>query len=256
MRAPPIELLEFQKWMASLFHQTPTSEATLQKEIARHISPQTNCNLLSRIKIYQQNVSNRHIRHMQRNLPQLCRHLKEERFTQEIAIPYLKKHTSRHWSLDELFLHSNLAEWIRKNYAGEDKQKALELLELDLATKRASLAARTPSPDLSGSPLFFSTRFSLQPHVQLLQTAGVVSERHGGYNTQKRSHYLIFRNRHRKIVCEEIEAPQFFILKKLEGGSSFEESQEELLRQFGDIDLSAMCSWFFLCDQRGLFVAR
>ena len=171
----PTSLKEIQQWFASIITQpiddenhinalSPTGHL-ISEEAALHIAPSPTLQPAQRIELYSQQYWWRLLSNMQESFPLVTRLFGYYAFNKTIAIPYLQKYPSDHWSLS--YLGERLPKWIEENYHENDKALILDAARLDYAYIHSFLVEQKPFVLEAEAAEISEKKLLLQPHVQL-----------------------------------------------------------------------------------------
>ncbi|MBS3903718.1 MAG: putative DNA-binding domain-containing protein [Simkania sp.] len=265
---PPLELLQLQAWVAQAIQRSPQEPLTLSSayEAAQYIKPFKNLSPNERIQIYHSTYWSNQIRFLIGHLRLLVRFLGYEKFQHRIAIPYLKKYPPPHWAMVTGLLH--LPHWVKEDYQEEDQATIQLFLQIDMAYKDCSLetALQPFNPSIYEDP--FSVPVFLQPHVhiasadynvfQLRETALKHTVEYWENHpfpilSQGPNYYIVFRNHLNKVVSEEINEKQYFLLNCIQKGCSLNQAKAQLEKTQSIENFMELYTWFYLWIQRHLF---
>ncbi len=144
----------------------------METEAKQFIAPSPTMESHERIALYNQQYWWRLLTILQEEFPLLTRLFGYSAFNEEIATPYLLKHTSTHWSLN--YLGGKLPQWIAENYDADNKQLILDCTRVDWAFSESFIAGNLPplssetaTPDTLAALL--DTPLALQPHIHLFE---------------------------------------------------------------------------------------
>lgn len=246
----PPELLAMQKWFASIITRPIDHNSQMicpiGEEASKYISPSPKLSSGKRIQIYHQQYWWRLFTTLHHNFPTLIRLFGFTDFNLSIALPFLTRYPSRHWSLSKL--GDQLTAWLKETYLEDDRELILAAAEVDWAYQSLFLA---PSPTyLAPSPALISEQLCFQPHVQLFrfpfdmfslrktllkEEVEFWMEAPDFPPLQKDKEYfhLLYRTTNHQLLYRQIEEGQWTLLNSIEKGLTIEEACEALESQGG-----------------------
>lgn len=210
---PPTNLVNMQKWFASVLTLPLAPDAKLpkegiEKEAEGYINPSKTLLPLQRIEIYHQQYWWRLLDTLQEIYPTLARLFGANDFSQQIAIPYLSQNPPQHWSLAHL--GEDLPNWLKQHYKQIDATLVWRLGAIDKAFQSAFLA-----PDTNPMPFFlFELNCDLFTFRQTLISQPIdYWQKHPfpeiAFGT---FHFLLFRNQSHDIEWNEISEETYIFL--------------------------------------------
>lgn len=252
----PPELLGIQKWFASIITRPidqnsqmislSPSGCPMEQEAPLFISPGRKLSSAARIQIYNQQYWWRLLTILHRNFPTLTRLFGYTDFNLSIAMPFLTRYPSRHWSLAKL--GDQLTAWLKEYYLNGDKELILAVAEVDWAYQALFFAP--PPTYLLPSTVLLSEKLCFQSHVKLFRFPfDIFSLREALLKKtvefwmeapdfpplcQNKTHFhLLYRMPNTHSVYREIGEGQWTLLNSIEKGLTIEEACEALERQGG-----------------------
>lgn len=254
----PPELLGVQKWFASIItrpiDQNSQMLPPIEEEAHEYISPSPKLSPAARIQIYNQQYWWRLFTILHQNFPTLTRLFGYTDFNLSIAMPFLTRHPSRHWSLSKL--GDQLTAWLKETYLNDDKEFILAAAEVDWAYQTLFFAP--PPTYLVPSTSLLKEKLSLQPHVKLFRFPfDIFSLREALLKEtvefwreakdfpplhQKEHFHLFYRTPHHHLIYREIREGQWTLLNSIEKGLTIEEACQALEEQGGDACMEAEAS--------------
>jgi hypothetical protein len=241
----PSSVLEIQRWFASMISQPLENGQSMSKiaysgrpieeEAADFILPSSRMKPHLRMEIYTQQYWWRLLSCLHENFPLLTRLFGYDDFNHTIAIPFLTKHPSTHWSLEKL--GERLPDWILKNYQANDQTLIFFSAQIDLAYQEL-FVAKTPKP-LHFSSDLLTQKVELQPHVKLFKLPfNLFAFRQKLLKEEvdfwadtpfpellldKEHFFLLYRTCQNKVIYKEIDECHYLFLHLLSTGSTMEE---------------------------------
>ncbi len=261
----PKELKEIQEWFAGIITQPIDDEShinpiapsgkPIQEEAKKYIAPSPTLKSSERIELYNQQYWWRLLNTMQTTFPLITRLLGYHQFNDRIAIPFLQKYPSQHYSLSHL--GERLPHWIKDEYQGEDKQLLIDSIAIDEAFNESFFAARQPPVTKNLSPeQAFSKKGRLQPHLFLFEMPydlfsfrAEIQKKDPDFwsnhhfpnlehalldngihfpklNQEQEYYFIIYRNLNNIVSWESISKAEYQLLQRFQNGSSIEEMCE------------------------------
>lgn len=280
---PPKKLEKTQIWFASIITQpliednqirpiTP-SQHSIEEEAQLEIRPSPTLKPWERMQVYNQQYWWRLIGIMQELYPLVTRLFGYNDFNEMIAIPYLNKYPSNHWSIDSI--GNRLPKWIEKDYQGDDKELVRDAVALDLAFNLSFVSVEKPVIDISHLQeeeldQLIHRRIFLQPYIHLFafdhnlfQFRDEMLAQEPEYwiehdfpqlPQEKRYYGIIYRSKHDNIVWDSLSSVEFHILWKFQEGCTIEAACEWLERQdaaMSDEAAAHIHFWFQEWTMRG-----
>lgn len=258
------QFAEMQQWFAGVISrplvdnlkiQPYTPEGSLiAQEAAKYIVSSPTLQPDQRIQIYNQQYWWRLLNTLQANFPLVTRLFGRNAFNEQIAIPYLLKHPSNHWSLN--VLGSRLTKWIEESYHASNKTLVFYAAALDWAFLECFIAIQYPYPNLGKlieekPEHVLAQTIYLQPHVSLFKweydlftfrddclKKGVddwIETPFPELPSGKACCFVLYRNVNNYLAWRSISLSQYVLLQKFKNGSSlgdacaYVESQDEEL---------------------------
>jgi len=283
----PGSLQGIQEWFASIItrpiddqsHMDTISPSgcPMTEEAQKYVSPSPTLESHQRIELYNQQYWWRLLNTLHNSFPLVVRLLGYHNFNDRIAMPYLVKYPSHHWSLS--FLGDRLDQWITEEYEGEDKQILRDAVQIDWAFNMSFFAQHQDSltsdmtPDEMDPNVVLKRKACLQKHLYLfdlkydlfkfryemkqkdpdfwsnhhyanLKHALNEGETHFPKLKQDRDYFFVlYRNARNAVVYEEMPEAEYRLLEKFREGATIEEvchwleTQEEELYQKAIPDL-------------------
>lgn len=275
----PKKLIETQEWFASIItqpideksHINPLSPSgrKIADEACDYIIPSPTLKPDQRIELYNQQYWWRLINTLQISFPTAVSLLGYRDFNYSIAIPYLVKYPSRHWSLS--FLGDRLHQWMQEEYRGEEKELLTDAIRIDwtydysfFAPHRPSITSQVTSPE-DELPQVISVKACLQPHLFLFKLdydlfsfrdklkqkspdywsnhhfpnlKHALSEGQTHFPELKRDriyYFVLYRNLQNSVAHEEISQGEYQLLERFKESSSIEEACQWLESQEGEL---------------------
>ncbi|NGX43414.1 MAG: hypothetical protein K940chlam7_01711 [Chlamydiae bacterium] len=271
----PKRLKEIQEWFArvitrpldedSKMNPIAPSGKTMEEEACEYILASPTLKPAERIQLYNQQYWWRLLNTLHTTFPLLTRILGYHRFNETIAVPYLVKYPSQHWSLG--FLGEDLSRWMKEEYSGEEKQLLSDAIAIDWAYNFSFFAAHHPPivKEMSSNGNDFTRVMSqqahLQPHIFLFEldydlfgfrdhlkqkSPDFWSSHHFPHlkhelaegekhfpelKREKNYYFVLYRNLTNVVVHEEISRGEFLLLECFQKGSSIEKACEWLESQ-------------------------
>ncbi len=236
-QACPTELIEMQNWFASLITRKLSDDQHMQNftpegdlmcvEAKKYIIPSMTLEAHQRLELYNQQYWWRLLPLMRDDFPSLIHILSADRFDQEIAIPYLEKYPSKHWSL--FLLGERLQVWLKEYYLGKDQDLLLQAARVDWLMNLALIAAASPFEPPSN---IMTASLALQDHVALLSSTyplmSIREERTRCFSKEEEQAILIYRNPHLRVVWRHLSRAEYQVLTLLQKGHSLEEACEKI----------------------------
>lgn len=253
-----------QEWFASIITNPLEKNHTIQpyspngyliaEEASQYIVASPFLRPHQRIQIYNQQYWWRLLNTLHANFPLVTRLFGCQAFNEKIAIPYLLKYPSNHWSL--AFIGERLPKWILESYQEPDQNLVYNTADLDLSFTTSFMAAQFPSLDLSqflgdnpesllGNPIY------LQPHIRLftwehhlfLFRENLLKQGFDYWlenpfpellkgNTYR---FILYRNAKNFIAWREISEGEFLLLESFKNGATLSEACEKLESQSDEI---------------------
>lgn len=262
----PQNLLQTQKWFASIIIRPIDQESRMnpispsgvpmEKEAPVYISPSPRLRSEERIQLYNQQYWWRLLSNLHDMLPLVTRLFGYQDFNKSIAIPYLEKYPSAHWSLNAL--GDRLAKWIEEDYHAPDKSLVQNAAAIDLAYNTSFFAAQYPPISLQKvngeiSGLMAETIF-LQPHIFLFEMPYHLFNLRAEMLKQDPDYwiehdfpilergefcFILYRNKKNLIVFDTLSKTSYKILKSFQNGCTVESICEWLEQQEEAVCLEA-----------------
>lgn len=245
----PTRLLHIQHWFASVITQPLSSNDTIRPiapsgipiayEAAQYIAPSPTLTSSQRMEIYNQQYWWRLLDTMEESFPFLLRLFGKEDFNETIAIPYLARYPSQHWSLCRL--GSRLLQWIRRYYRAADRSFVYAAASCDDAFNNSFTAAHNPPlqiEDLAAGEDVLQRPLYLQPHIFLFSfTQNIFSFRdlmleHPAEHwinqewpplpqEKEPLAFMVWRDSMNTVGWIDLDPIEFLLLKKFQRGCSF-----------------------------------
>jgi hypothetical protein len=261
MSIAPQKLSEIQKWFASII-MMPIDQCSrmnlvapngvrMDEEALKYISPGLYLPAEKRIELYNQQYWWRLLSILHEAFPLVVRLFGYEAFNQCIAMPYLVKYPSRHWSLD--CLGKRLPQWIQEDYHTEDATLVYHSAIIDWAYQECFFADAQPPFALQGDDVSqeLLRPLQLQPYLQLIQIPFHLLSFRDAFLKEEPEHwlkhdfpplekgknysFLIYRNLHYNIEWKELSEGEWFFLGLIQKGASLQQACDELEEQGGAI---------------------
>ena len=258
----PKELKEIQAWFASVITQPVDQEShinpispsgkPISKEAKRYITPSPTLDSVERIELYNQQYWWRLLSTLQSTFLLATNLLGYRRFNELIAVPFLEKFPSQHFSLSHL--GKRLPGWIKEDYQGADQELLVNAIAIDEAFNESFFSAHhSPITEGCEPEEAFKKRAWLQPHIYLFQMdydlfsfrakinqkdpdfwsnhhyptlkqAFSEDESHFPELKRDRQHYfVIFRSTKNIVLWESMSEIQYQLLQLFKPGLSIEE---------------------------------
>jgi len=246
----PKALKELQEWFGAVITQPIDQDSrinpiapsgnSIEEEAKRYISPSITLTSKERIELYNQQYWWRLLNIMQQNFPLLTRLFGCQDFNHTIAMPYLERYPSSHWSLNTL--GDTLPKWISENYHEEDKSLVLESALID-ASFNAGFCAKELKQIVEGA------RVLLQPHVTLLELSYDIipfrtkvldkdpeyfADHNFPHLKKQKTFGAIYRGKDLQISWKELSQAEYFALTQFSQEKSVEEFCDWLSTQDRD----------------------
>jgi hypothetical protein len=252
MITAPETLQTLQKWFADLItqpiapnskiHKTAPNGSPIDAEVAKYITPTPQLKPSERLQIYHQQYWWRLFTILQENYPITLRLFGYHDFNQHLAVPYLMRHPSEHWSLNGL--GTRLPQWIATEYEGKEKTLLIHAATIDGAFIASFIAA--DSKTLENIDEGMEGRLRLSAHVHLFELPYDLFEFRIPFLAQPPQywidnefptlthakngeffHFVLFRNRSNAVEVVKILSPEYHALKHFAAGAT----------------LDALCEW-------------
>lgn len=260
--AVPTNLKNKQQWFAGIItqpmdedsriHPFAPSGNTIQGEAAQHIAPSPTLEPWQRIQIYNQQYWWRLIKILQNIYPMVVRLFGYEDFNKSIAVPYLVKYASIHWSIDHI--GDRLPRWIEEEYHEEDKALVYDAICVDHSIDRTFTYSGHRPIGLTELPCeeslakLLDRQIYLQPWVTLFELKydlfrfrdKLLEEEveHWLENDfpalpQEREfyHYAVYRDADLNVSWNQLSDAEYYVLSCFEGGNTIENACEWLEKQ-------------------------
>lgn len=255
----PAELKNRQEWFASIITTplqsdssiapTAPSGNTIESETSRFICPSPTLEPWQRIQIYNQQYWWRLLKILQNVYPMVTRLFGYEGFNKFIAVPYLLKYPSNHWSVDHVGYR--LPQWIEEEYTDEDKEVVYDAACVDLAIDRTFTYGTLKPIDLAQLPgedalsEMLNRKIFLQPWVTLFELKydlfrfrdALLEEEveHWIENDfpdlpqgQKNYYYVVYRNENGNVNWDQLSSAEYLILKGFKKGATLQQACDSL----------------------------
>lgn len=283
LQPPPRSLAKKQIWFAGLITQPLTEEngiqsytatkQTIEQEAKKEIKPSPTMQPWERIEIYNQQYWWRILDMMQQLYPLVVRLFGYHDFNKTIAVPYLQKYPSFHWSIDSI--GRRLPKWIREDYTGDDKELVKDAVDLDYAFQESSLSGEKPVIDVSHFQeeelsQLVHRRIYLQPCIHLFaleynlfQFRDEIIQNEPEYwidhdfpelPKEKRYYGIVYRAKNYNVIWDSLSSAEFHVLWKFQEGCTIENACEWLERQDAGMSDEAAAHihfWFQEWTMRG-----
>jgi hypothetical protein len=259
----PLKLKRLQQWFGSVITRPIDEDSRMlplspkgipmEEEASDYIRPSPTLRPAQRIQIYNQQYWWRFLSILQENYPLLTRLFGYHEFNFRIAIPYICKYPSQHWSLSTLGNH--LPQWIASDYQGDDKEIVLKTAEIEWAYGDMFYVKHYPPPTAADLPQdtdpshFLSLTLFLQPHVHLFEMPydlfsfrRKMLEQEPEYwithdfpelSKDKTYYFVLYRTPSNFITWNSISYGEFTLLHLFKEGSSIEAACDWLEEQEG-----------------------
>lgn len=279
----PRSLVKKQIWFANLITQPLTddngilpfapSKLPIEREATKEISASPTLLPWQRIEIYNQQYWWRVLQIMQELYPFVTRLFGYTDFNRTIAVPYLQKYPSTHWSIDRI--GNKLPQWIRESYQSDDVELVKNAIDLDFAFQDSFIHQAKPIINISHLgedelSALVHKRIYLQPYIHLFAfDYNLFSFREEMLKQEpdhwiendfpelpkaKRYYGIIYRTNHDNVVWDNISSSEFHILRKFKEGCTIESACEWLENQdatMSDEAAAHMHFWFQEWTMRG-----
>lgn len=261
MHTVPESLFELQKWFASIITnplapngaispQTPR-QAPISQEAPLHIVPSATLKPHERIEVYNQQYWYRLLSILHESFPLLTSLCGYENFNRSLGIPFLVKHPSNHWSLNEL--GKRLPLWIKREFKGKDRALLLASSEVDWAYQASFLAKQHKEikdkfATFKSEAELLQAKVRLQPFLffvsmdyallpfrdEIIQhdPSHWIAENYPELKQDKHYFYIVYRNPNLSISWKESSQDEITFLKFIKKGCTIEESCEKMEEHF------------------------
>lgn len=260
----PKQLKRTQQWFASIItspidedsHMNPVSPTgrPMVEEACDYISPSPTLRAHERIQIYNQQYWWRLLTALHESCPLVTRLFGYTDFNRTIAIPYLVKYPSNHWSLS--YIGNRLAQWIEEEYTADDKPLIYHAAMLDWAYNDSFIAPQGKEISANDMTQLLVTKLYLQPHIHLFALPYDLFEfrfeflkhepdywlehdfpelKH--FPKGELAHTVLYRNRQHNITFHKISANEYQVLRRFASGTTVEAICEWLEQQPSDSSL-------------------
>lgn len=256
----PLSLLETQKWLGDIIIHPLQKDNKLAKHLANdaycYVSPSLTLTPRERVEIYHQQYWWRLLEIMQENYPSVLRLFGYSDFNDKIAIPFLQRYPSCHFSLSRL--GDFLPKFIEEYYQENDQKLVLEMAKIDQMVNFSFACGHYPLSNITSEQLL-NVSLTLQPHVHLYSAEAdflffreqFLKNSPEYYSTQpfpelicERKHAIIFRTLNNIVSWKYLSEPAYKILSMIHNGHSIADScaimEEEQWPVEDDISL-----WFY-----------
>lgn len=281
----PKDLKDTQDWFASIItrpiddenkmEMVSPSGKPMEEEAAKYIAPSPTMAPHSRIELYNQQYWWRLIATMQEIFPLVTRLFGHHGFNNQIAVPYLQKYPSQHWSL--IHLGENLARWVEEDYTAKDKKLVYDAVCLDWAFNEAFTKQELPPLNLanlpeSGNPdNLITTPLYLQPYLYLFAWNYDLFAFRDTFLSQEPDYWIdndfpdlpkdkpfffvLYRDAYQDIRWKEISAAEYHLLVLYQKGSTVEQAciflENQTDRTIFDEASNNLQNWFQEWTVRG-----
>lgn len=281
--SPPRSLVKKQIWFAGLITQPLTDEngiqaftsskQSIEREAKNEIKPSPTLQPWERIEIYNQQYWWRILEIMQQLYPLVVRLFGSYDFNRLIAVPYLQKYPSNHWSID--CIGRKLPVWITEDYSGDDKELIKDAVDLDYAFQESSFSGEKLTIDISHLSedelsKLVHRRIHLQPYIHLFALDYNLFQFRDEMITQdpdywidndfpelpreKRYYGIVYRAKNDNVVWDSLSSAEFHVLWKFQEGCTIEDACDWLERQdaaMSDEAAAHIHFWFQEWTMRG-----
>lgn len=274
----PKQLKRTQQWFASII-TTPIDENSQMNPISPHgrpmveeacdyISPSPTLQPHERIQIYNQQYWWRLLTALHESFPLVTRLFGFSDFNRTIAVPYLVKYPSNHWSLS--YIGNRLPQWIDENYTADDKPLVYNSALVDRAYNDSFIAPLGKAIKLDPNDMssMLETTLYLQPNLHLLALTYDLLDfrfeflKHDPdywlehdfpelhhYPKGELAHFVLYRNRQNNITFQKISANEYQVLQRFVEGTTIEAICDWLAEHPSDSSLCTEASqnlhiWF------------
>lgn len=176
----PHALRATQEWMARSITTPLNSEQkldlkavpTLEEEAFQWIRPSSTLSSHERLELYSQQYWWRLLQALEGQYPLTRRILGGKVWHNQVAVPYLKAHVPRHWSLD--LIDDRFLAYLKETPVGEHPAFTYDAARLDYAYLHVALWAHHPalSQEQGDIEQLFESTLYTQPHLFLLEFPG------------------------------------------------------------------------------------
>ncbi len=280
----PEELKETQYWFGRIIERpideenridpiAPSGEP-LEVEAARHIAASATLRPMQRIEIYNQQYWWRLLNALQETFPLMIPLIGYRRFNREIAIPYLLKYPSIHWSV--VLIGDRLVQWMKEEYHGNDRELLINMATVDWAFNYSFIVEEVPpltTADMETETIS-SRVLHTQPHLALFKLDCDLfkfrqeCQKHPNeywtehplpdlYSEQKTYFFVLYRNHHDDISWKEISMLEYHLLSLFQNGTTIDQACEWLEQQEASLIQDAeenLQKWFQEWTARGWLV--
>lgn len=249
----------------------------LEIEAAEYIAPSPTLRPAERIQIYNQQYWWRLLNVLQEIFPLITVLKGYSAFNRKIAIPYLMKYPSTHWTV--VFVGDRLTEWLEEYYNENDKELLVNSAKIDWAFNHSFIAAEFPSltiADMETETISSQLLFT-QPHLAFFEM---------NYNLFKfrkecldhpieywkdhplpalesqdkeKMFFVLYRNQYDDISWKQISIGEYYLLSRFQKGTTIDDACEWLESQEMTLVEAAMSNlqgWFQEWTARGWLVKK
>lgn len=258
----PTTLKNRQQWFASIITEpliegssinpvTPEGR-TIAEEANQWIAPSPTLEPWQRMEIYNQQYWWRLLKILQNIYPTLTRLFGYEDFNKTIAVPYLVKYPSKHWSIDHI--GNCLTNWIEEDYKDEDQGLIYDVALVDHTIDRTFVIPNRKAIDMTQLPQgtnisdLLSRKIYLQPWVTLFELKydlfrfreHMLKEEveHWMENDfpslmqeREKYYFVVWRDAEKNVVWDELSEAEYLVLNRFQEGNTIERACEWLEKQ-------------------------
>lgn len=256
----PVRLREHQTWFSSIITR-PIDESSqinplspsgrpISEEAAEWITPSCTLKPYQRIQIYNQQYWWRLLSTLHKTFPLVVRLYGYRDFNDTIAVPYLQKYISNHWSLSHL--GNRLPQWVENDYFGEDKPLILSATLIDWAYNIVFLE-KHEAPLINEDDLstIFEKKAKLQPHIHLFSMPNnlfqfreqLIAQEPEYWDenpfpkllSDKQYHFILYRTVNNFVTFEEVTKSEYQLLQKFRSGTTLEKALQWIESQDNEV---------------------